>query len=57
MILITKDEAEFIRKNSKNCRIVTTGKSKNKRQKKRYVDEISETYKLLRKFHKKKKVR
>lgn len=55
MILITKDEADFLRKTTQNARITVTGKHKNKRQKKRYVDETYENKKLLRKFRNKKK--
>lgn len=51
MILITKDEADYIRENSQNARITVTGKNKNSRQKKRYIDETYENKKLLRKFH------
>lgn len=51
MIPISKEEAEFIRFHSKNVHIMTTGRHKNKRQKKRYADEVSETFRLLRKFH------
>ena len=51
MIFITKDEAEYIRKHSKNVRIILTGAKKNKRQKKRYADETSETFRLLRRYH------
>lgn len=51
MIFITKDEAEYIRKHSKNVRIILTGAKKNKRQKKRYADETPETFRLLRRYH------
>ena len=51
MIMITKAEADYIREHAKNVRIVTTGRNKNKRQKKRYADESRETYRLLQRFH------
>lgn len=52
MIKVTKGEAEYIRAHSKNVHITTTGKSKNKRQKKRYADDGRETIYLLNKYHK-----
>lgn len=55
MIYITKAEADFIRSRSKKVKIVTTGKNKNSRQKKRYADETSDAFRLLRKFHSQKK--
>lgn len=55
MIQITKDEADFIRAHSNRVHIVTTAKGKNSRQKKRYADEVFETFKLLKRFHKQKR--
>lgn len=54
MIQITKDEADYIRSKTDNVNIVTTARTKSKRQKKRYADESRETIRLLRKFHRKK---
>lgn len=54
MILITKEEADYIRIHSNSIRITTTSKTKNARQKKRYADEIPETFKILRKLRNKK---
>lgn len=53
MFKVTKEEAEYIRKHAKHARITTTGKKKNKRQKKRYVDESRETLYLLNRYRKK----
>lgn len=52
MFKVTKEEAEYIRKHAKHARITTTGKTKNKRQKKRYVDESRETIYLLNRYRK-----
>ncbi|MEY8365752.1 hypothetical protein AALA22_08970 [Anaerovoracaceae bacterium 41-7] len=57
MIMITKDEAAYLRDHAKNVHVTVTGRGKNKRQKKRYADESIETFKLLRKFHNKAKNR
>lgn len=54
MIQITKAEADYIRAHSNKVRITTTSKRKKPRQKKRYADEVYETFKLLRQFHRKK---
>lgn len=51
MIKVTKEEANYIRENSDNVRIVITGKNKKGHRKKRYADETYETFKLLKKFH------
>lgn len=53
MINITKEEAEYIRQNS-DVKVTVTGKGKNKRQKKRYVEESPFIFRLLRKFHRNK---
>lgn len=53
MIKVTKEEAAYLRDHAKNVHITVTGKGKNKRQKKRYADESPETFRLLRRFHRK----
>lgn len=53
MILITKEEADYIRAHSDRVKIITTSRGKNARQKKRYADEVGDTFRLLRKYHKK----
>lgn len=53
MVKITKEEADYIRAHSKNIHISTTSKGKNPRQKKRYADELGETFRLLKQFHRK----
>lgn len=57
MFKITKEEAEFIRKHSTSPRITTTGKKKNGRQKKRYVDESVETVRLLNTYRSELKIK
>lgn len=51
MIRVTKEEANYIKENSKSVRIITTGKNKNAARKKRFADETYETFRLLKKFH------
>jgi len=51
VILVTKDEAEYIFDRNQYIKITITGKGKNKRQKKRYADEMPETFALLRQYH------
>lgn len=53
MINITKEEAEYIRNNS-DVKVTVTGRGKNKRQKKRYVEETSFVFRLLQKYHRNK---
>lgn len=50
MIQISKQEAEYIRQHAKESRISTTGRNKKSRNKKRYVDESPETFKLLSQY-------
>jgi len=50
MILITKEEADYIRAHSKKVRITTTARKKRPRQKKRYADEVGDTLRLLKKY-------
>lgn len=56
MVRITKQEAEYLRANSKNCKIAVTGAKKKSRHKKWYVDELPETIRLLKKFNEERKV-
>lgn len=51
MFRVTKGEAEYIREHAKNVRITTTGKRKNSRQKKWYVDESREAIRLLKDYN------
>ena len=53
MVQVTKAEAEYILAHSKNIHITTTSKGKASRQKKRYADELRETFRLLKEFHRK----
>lgn len=50
MFKVTKQEAEFIRQNSKNVRIALTGKHKKSKKKRWYVDESAETFMLLEQY-------
>ena len=50
MVLITRDEAEYLRAHSKKVRITTTARGKNSRQKKRYADEVGDTFRLLKRY-------
>lgn len=56
LVRITKQEAEYLRANSKNCKIAVTGAKKKSRHKKWYVDELPETIRLLKKFNEERKV-
>jgi hypothetical protein len=51
MIIVTKDEAEYLRENIKNVRIVKTCRCKNKGNRgKRYAEETSVVLDLLDKY-------
>ena len=50
MFKVTKDEAEYIRKNAKDVRVTVTGKGKISRQKNWYVDESMECLHLLQEY-------
>lgn len=47
---VGKEEADYIRQHSKQVRITITGKGKNSRNKKWFVDESDETYALLEEY-------
>jgi len=50
MMLVNRGEAEYIRKHSDYIRISTTCKKKKASRKKFYVDEYSETFRLLEQY-------
>ena len=50
ILKITKREAEFIAEHAKEARITVVGRKKKARRKSRYVDESSETLRLLDEF-------
>lgn len=47
---VTKQEADYVRRNSKNVRTAITGKQKKSKRKRWYVDESAETFMLLEQF-------
>ena len=52
MKTINKDEADYIRAHSTEACITVTGKQKSGRAKKRYIDEMPESLRLLDEFRK-----
>ena len=50
MMLVNRGEAEYIRNHSDYIRIATTCKKKKSSRKKFYVDEYSETFRLLEQY-------
>lgn len=50
MMLVTREEADYIRKHSDHIRIATTCKKKKGNRKKQYCEEGSHTQKLLEQY-------
>jgi hypothetical protein len=50
MILVTKDEAEYIQSHDKDIRIALTCRKKCAKRKKHYCEEWSRTYELLQQY-------
>ena len=57
MIKVTKEEAAYIRANAHESRITLVGRHKKAHQKKRYADEMPETFRLLNKYRNETKVK